>query len=108
MQEHLKTAALLYKPSREKIDLVLKIDELMGSKKWTGLRFDETFMIGDSRAVYLKRENTHCVILVYLDDMDHYCSAFALTLDELKSLYQIIYEKIGNLNKIPTILSPCR
>ena len=83
----LKTARQLYHPSDEAVEMVANICALL----------DSTLMIGDLQVKWIERENSHCVLLVHwypnrnlsLRD-DPLCSAFVLTDEELKTLYEAV------------------
>lgn len=93
----LKTARQLYHPSDEVVEMVANICALLDKKGINGLRFDSTLMIGDSQVKWIEKENSHCVLLVHwypnrnlsLND-DPLCSAFVLTEEKLKTLYEAV------------------
>ena len=93
----LKTARQLYHPSDEVVEMVANICALLDKKGINGVRFDSTLMLGDSQVKWIEKENSHCALLVHwypnynlsLRD-DPFCSAFVLTEEELKTLYEAV------------------
>lgn len=93
----LKTARQLYHPSDEVVEMVINICAFLDKKGANGLRFDSTLMIGDLQVKWIEKENSHCALLVHWYPNynlslrnDPFCSAFVLTEEELKTLYEAV------------------
>ncbi len=94
-KEHLETARLLYHPSKEVEELVVRIVELLEKRNVNGVRFEDGSLKLDEMSVrMIEIEHSHSVLLIHWEPnpyisttSDPFCSAFILTYEELNTIY---------------------
>lgn len=86
----------LYKPTKECIQAVEKLDDLLKQKGDT-IHFKQKYTIGELTVNFVERECSHCVVNVHwMPEMDisriqdPFCSAFVLTSGEINKLIKHI------------------